>query len=694
MVEAMHEGVHGFGVVGKSGARLILQVDFTLRRIELLDRGKEKYSTSFHNCGIPFDTGDLWFEIKLENKTVTLRAANIKEQRVIFNLISSAKGCQPFGLQDDILPLRCRLDSKESRHILNRGYLLKKGNALIEKWEKRFVCVQPGHFTYYKQHMRTPLHIVNISEDNCYVAKDGKSGFKVVIDHKRTYWFRLLSENSHDQSKIESERHDWIVSFESACRSTRATLWIMDPLFDCRDSISSIGTEPDNGMIGHEQQSFKNKRRDTHYSEISQFSRESDVSNDTESPVFVDMPNDPYLPKSGRCLSEPDTRHPNLWKTQTLPNKSSGTPPPLPQRGDSLTFISMEMKHGLPEKRVRGISWSDARRRLDSGPHDYPRGSSQKKKQDLGEENVYDDKGYDDRGTARWSHQYMNVIDTDYTEEDEEVRNSYLHPIPENIDVNQLNNFCTCRSHGSCGGIIESSYITENSERDKMPTEEEKRAKLRRWSLGRVKSEDFAREKFSNRATEVPKVIYTDSGSLYRTSDYGSAVSFSNHERASNTLDARGDADENVNLRQRIPRDNEKDISVHISAIDLTEPLPCQTKERATRITTRPPTRGRRGKQIADRETQDNYNKVQVEKTQCSAISEIVDSGNESELSTRNSSLKDSGNSNGSMIGIDPIECAQTVTVEHSTEADDITSYTTPTPPPRRTHESTVTAYV
>lgn len=104
---------------------------------------------------------------------------------------------------------------------------------------------------------------------------------------------------------------------------------------------------------------------------------ESDLEEDPLSSVYAAIPDDPYRPKPG-IIPSTLIRRPPDQRCMTLPaNRTMEYPPPLPKRGDSFTTL----QRSLSER--QGTSWPNTRARVDSGPHDFPRGSSHRIKTDL-----------------------------------------------------------------------------------------------------------------------------------------------------------------------------------------------------------------------------------------------------------------------------------------------------------------------
>lgn len=143
----------------------------------------------------------------------------------------------------------------------------------------------------------------------------------------------------------------------------------------------------------------------------------------------------------------------------------------------------------------------------------------------------------------------------------------------------------------------------------------------------------------------------------------------------------------------------ENSISVHMSAIELTDTLPCQTKRRPKQIKLRPSRKVKQRIQTSDGEVDvvDTGEIENKDKASDNGSQYVSDSGNES-FQSELSSMKDTESCNSDRESTAVLAKFQEEAIDFPFSAEDITTddiNTLPIPLPRKIRqESMVTEYV
>ncbi|KAL4234515.1 hypothetical protein ACF0H5_006158 [Mactra antiquata] len=219
---------HNFGIYTKSGKRSIFQIDFSCKRISLIERGKIGKSYDFQNLEQYDSEDNLHIVIKFRsNKTLEFDADTAEEKYTICRLLGIILGPEP---DDNVQNVDSRDNGSHAnklstkKQIIKEGVLDKKGNTKIPTWSKRKLQVCPGEFSYYKPGDEVALNLVQLWENSTTVTPNGNNGFTVSV-RDRSYFFRLGNEKGMN---TELERDHWIQSFKQASQRKRATFLLLE----------------------------------------------------------------------------------------------------------------------------------------------------------------------------------------------------------------------------------------------------------------------------------------------------------------------------------------------------------------------------------------------------------------------------------------------------------------------------------
>lgn len=216
---------HNFGIYTKSGKRTIFQIDFSCKRISLIEKGKFSKTYDFLHLEQYDSEENLHIVIRFRNnKTLEFDADTAEEKYTICRLLGIILGAE----QVDTNSVETRQNGAEiistKKQIIKEGILDKKGNTKIPTWSRRRLQVCPGEFSYYKPGDEVALNLVQLWENSTSVSRNGQNGFVVAV-RDRSYYFRLTSEKGIN---VELERDKWIQAFQQASQRKRATFLLLE----------------------------------------------------------------------------------------------------------------------------------------------------------------------------------------------------------------------------------------------------------------------------------------------------------------------------------------------------------------------------------------------------------------------------------------------------------------------------------
>lgn len=216
---------HNFGIYTKSGKRTIFQIDFSCKRISLIERGKISKSYDFSNLDQYDSEENLHIVIRFRNNKVLEFDADTAEEKYticrLLGIVLNQEPVQTNGIEtrDNGVKNLCT-----KKQVLKEGILDKKGNTKIPTWSRRRLQVCPGEFSYYKPGDEVALNLVQLWENSTSVNTNGQSGFVVAV-RDRSYYFRLPSEKGVN---TEQERDKWVQAFKQASQRKRATFLLLE----------------------------------------------------------------------------------------------------------------------------------------------------------------------------------------------------------------------------------------------------------------------------------------------------------------------------------------------------------------------------------------------------------------------------------------------------------------------------------
>ncbi|KAL3859145.1 hypothetical protein ACJMK2_009377 [Sinanodonta woodiana] len=235
--------VHNFGIYPKSGKRAILQIDFAIKRINLIEKGFVKKKFDFDEL-IQFDSEDnLHIVVKFRGISLEFDADTAEEKYAICHFLNYINGdesntsdntadASTAGENESIFnnfPVQLRA----RKQILKEGIMEKKGNTKIPTWSKRRVKVCPGEFSYFKPDDEVALNVVQLWANTSSVLPHGNNGIIVTVK-ERAYQFKLTGESKQN---TESERKEWIKAFQEACKNMRSTLVMIEKTQKSRHAL-------------------------------------------------------------------------------------------------------------------------------------------------------------------------------------------------------------------------------------------------------------------------------------------------------------------------------------------------------------------------------------------------------------------------------------------------------------------------
>lgn len=224
------DSAHNFGVYTKSGKRTILQIDFSCKRVNLIERGNIRKSFDFENVKTYDSEEDLHIVIRFHgtSKYIEFDADTAEDKYTICRLLGILLGefqieAQPEGAdyqsENGLRPPK--LSTK--KQVIKEGVLDKKGNTKIPTWSRRRLQVCPGEFSYFKTGEDVALNLVQLWENATSVGPNGHNGFTVSV-RDRNYQFRIPSSVAN----VEQERDKWIQAFLQASQRKRATYLLLE----------------------------------------------------------------------------------------------------------------------------------------------------------------------------------------------------------------------------------------------------------------------------------------------------------------------------------------------------------------------------------------------------------------------------------------------------------------------------------
>ncbi|XP_052817422.1 delphilin-like isoform X3 [Mya arenaria] len=217
---------HNFGIYTKSGKRTIFQIDFSDRKISLIERGKIGKCYDFRFLEQYDSEDNLHIVLRFRgNKSLEFDADTAEEKYTICRLLGMILSGETFdanGGDAGEAAIQARLSTK--RQIVKEGIIEKKGNTKIPTWSRRRLQVCPGEFSYYKPGVDTALNLVQLWENSTTLTLNGQSGFSVSV-RDRAYHFKVIGEKGVN---AEEERKRWIVAFQQASQRKRATFLLLE----------------------------------------------------------------------------------------------------------------------------------------------------------------------------------------------------------------------------------------------------------------------------------------------------------------------------------------------------------------------------------------------------------------------------------------------------------------------------------
>lgn len=225
------DSAHNFGIYTKSGKRTILQIDFSCKRINLIERGNIRKNFDFENVKTYDSEEDLHIVIRFHgtSKYIEFDADTAEDKYTICRLLGILLGefqidARPDDTADDQRENGVRPPKLSTRkQVIKEGVLDKKGNTKIPTWSRRKLQVCPGEFSYFKPGEEVALNLVQLWENSTSVGPNGHNGFTVAV-RDRNYNFRIPSSVPN----VEQERDRWVQAFIQASQRKRATFLLLE----------------------------------------------------------------------------------------------------------------------------------------------------------------------------------------------------------------------------------------------------------------------------------------------------------------------------------------------------------------------------------------------------------------------------------------------------------------------------------
>lgn len=220
---------HNFGIYTKSGKRTIFQIDFSDKRISLIEKGKISKGYDFSKLEQYDSEDNLHIVIRFRNgKTIEFDADTAEEKYTICRLLGIILEQGGARTTDIIVPgsqeTQITQQLSTRKQVIKEGLLDKKGNTKIPTWSRRRLQVCPGEFSYYRTGDEVALNLVQLWE-NCFTVKpSGQSSFTVEV-RDRAYQFKVVGEKGRN---VEAERDAWIQAFQQASQRKRATFLLLE----------------------------------------------------------------------------------------------------------------------------------------------------------------------------------------------------------------------------------------------------------------------------------------------------------------------------------------------------------------------------------------------------------------------------------------------------------------------------------
>nr|XP_034300251.1 uncharacterized protein LOC105333946 isoform X3 [Crassostrea gigas] len=199
----MEEGNDGivqeFTLWKSGGQRVILKIDSEQGNVKYIRKGQVKHSCMIKDLIVTNKDG-LQITVNIEHQQKILSAENSQmKEEILKNIKEVIEQHTP----------KPNIPLNEGSRTIKEGYLIKKGNAVIEKWARRKICVKQGFLIYYPDHSEKIVKLSPVIE--CHVEAVGTDKFNVIVP-ERTYSFQI-PDSVRDK---EEERDNWIKCIRTA----------------------------------------------------------------------------------------------------------------------------------------------------------------------------------------------------------------------------------------------------------------------------------------------------------------------------------------------------------------------------------------------------------------------------------------------------------------------------------------------
>lgn len=193
----MEEGNDGivqeFTLWKSGGQRVILKIDSEQGNVKYIRKGQVKHSCMIKDLNVTNKDG-LQIAVNIEHQQKILSAENSQmKEEILKNIKEVIEQHTP----------KPNIPLNEGSRTIKEGYLIKKGNAVIEKWARRKICVKQGFLIYYPDHSEKIVKLSPVIE--CHVEAVGTDKFNVIVP-ERTYSFQIPDTVQDKQE----ERDDWV----------------------------------------------------------------------------------------------------------------------------------------------------------------------------------------------------------------------------------------------------------------------------------------------------------------------------------------------------------------------------------------------------------------------------------------------------------------------------------------------------
>ncbi|XP_062582303.1 uncharacterized protein LOC134244053 isoform X1 [Saccostrea cucullata] len=193
MADQEQDIVQEFSVTKLSGQRVVLKIDVKSDSFKYMRKGEVKHTCRIKDLNATLKDG-LQIEIRIGTLKKILSAENELIREEILKTIQAAVEEQT---PKQGYPLR------EGSRVIKEGFLMKKGNAVIEKWARRKVIIKQGVLFYYPENSEKRVDLSPVVE--CHVDAVGSDKFNVTVPG-RTYSFQI-PDSVRDKHEEQSE---WI----------------------------------------------------------------------------------------------------------------------------------------------------------------------------------------------------------------------------------------------------------------------------------------------------------------------------------------------------------------------------------------------------------------------------------------------------------------------------------------------------